>query len=90
MIKLIHDYVVGVTPTSYALYIDRHRVNKKGEAVYENIGYYGTLTGAINAAKNHCIRQRLDRDDVVTLVQALEIVKSSNEEFAKVLKEAMA
>ena len=43
MITLIHDLVIRVDKHNYTLMLDRHKQDKKGEPIYETLGYFGTL-----------------------------------------------
>ena len=88
MIKLIHDYVIDVSDKNYTLMLDKHKQDKKGNAVYETLGFYGRLNGAIQSAKEYCIRRQLT-EGIYTLDEALKIIKATSEEFSDLLTKAV-
>lgn len=87
MITLIHDCVVEVSQHNYTLMLDKHKQDKNGKPLYETLGYYHTLTGAVNGAKDYFIKKRLSID-TYTLDKAIEVIKQINKEFIDLLKEA--
>lgn len=89
MIKLIDDYVIKVDSNNYILCIDKHKLNKKGERVYENISYHSTLNGAIYACRNDIIKNQLATVDIMSLNQALNVIAKYNEEFENLLNKAI-
>lgn len=88
MIKLLRDYAIDVTKYGYNLMVDKHRVNKEGKPVYETLGYYTTLEQVVNACRDYIIKMKL-RDDVYSLKEALEIIKTCDLDFKKYLKEVL-
>lgn len=88
MINLIHDYVVDVDQHNYTLMRDKHKRNKKGNPIYETLGYYSSLEGAISAAKQCCIKTHLGKE-VYSLHEAIEIIRQVNKEFSDLLKEVL-
>lgn len=85
MVTLIHDCVVDVSQNNYTLMIDKHKQDKEGKPLYETLGYYHTLTGAVNGAKDYFIKKRLSAD-TYTLDKAIEVIKQVNKEFIDLLK----
>lgn len=85
MIKLIYDLVIVVDKYNYTLMLDKHKQDKKGNPIYVKLGYYGTLESAVSAARKYCIRKQLE-SDVCTLTDAIDIIKSTTEEFSRLLK----
>ena len=49
MIRVNDDYVIDVDSMCYTTKIDKHKTDKKGNPVYEVVGYYKDLDGAILA-----------------------------------------
>ena len=88
MINLIHDYVVDVDQLNYTLMRDKHKRNKKGIPIYETLGYYSSLEGAILAAKERCTKIYLGTG-THSLHEAIEIIKQVNKEFSDLLKEVL-
>ena len=85
MVTLIHDCVVEVSQNNYTLMLDKHKQDKEGKPLYEILGYYNTLTGAVNGAKDYFIKKRLSVN-TYTLDKAIEIIKQVNKEFIDLLK----
>ena len=88
MIKLIHNYVVDVSQYNYTLMIDKLKHNKDGKPVYETVGYYSSLSGAIVAAKENCIKRQFF-DSTVSLEEAVQTVNQISQEFSDLLKEVL-
>lgn len=89
MVRLVGNYVVDVDTYEYTLKIDKHKttVDKNGvtKNVYDCIGHYSSLEGAIKGAIKHMNRIKLS-EGVHTLECALKMIQQSNEEFADVLE----
>lgn len=88
MIKLKHDFVVDSNKNNYILMLDKHKEDEKGRAIYETLGYYSTLEGAIYGAKSILIRMRL-RSGVFELEQALEEIRKIHREWVDMLEDVM-
>ena len=88
MIDLIHDYFIDTDPRNYILKRRYVSKNKKGEMVQRStvIGYYLNIASAVNGAKEHYQREKLS-DDNFTLNEAIEVIKTLNAEFIKILSE---
>ena len=84
MITLIHDLVVDVSQNNYTLLLDKHKQDKNGKEVYETIGYYSNLKGAVCGARDYYTRKQLETD-VYTLDQAIKTIKEIGEEFLELL-----
>lgn len=84
MITLIHDLVIDVSLTNYALMVDKHKQDKKGNHLYDTLGYYANLERAIIGARDYYIRKCLS-EGVRTLDEAVEIVRQINTEFSDLL-----
>lgn len=85
MITLIYDLVIGVDTNNYTVMLDKHKCDKNGKPIYEKLGYYGTLAGAVDGARKYCIRKQLG-SEIHTLTDAIVIMKSITEEFSALLK----
>lgn len=88
MITLKYDLLVDVSQYNYTLMLDKHKQDKKGKPVYETLGYYNTLTGAVCGAKDYCIRKILG-SDVHSLTEAADEIARITDEFANLLREKM-
>ena len=85
MITLMHDLVIDVSQTNFTLMLDKHKTDKKGNALYETLGYYSHLDRAIRAAIDYHIKRCLS-ENTHTLEEAVERVRQVNEEFATLLE----
>ena len=88
MIRVNDDYVIDVDSMCYTTKIDKHKADKKGNPVYEVVGYYKDLDGAILAVVKSMNRKELS-EGVYELKEALEIIQASNEQFETLLKEVV-
>ena len=88
MIVLIYDLVIDVDTNNYTLLLNKHKQDKKGNSVYETIGYYGTFENAIEGARRYCIKKQLGLN-TKTLAEAIGVIKSITEEFSALLKEGV-
>ena len=88
MIRVNDDYVIDVDSMCYTTKIDKHKTDKKGNPVYEVVGYYKVLDGAILAVVKSMNRKELS-EGVYELKEALEIIQASNEQFETLLKEVV-
>lgn len=86
MITLIHDLVIDVSQNNYTLVVDKNKCDKNGNPIRETVGYFGTLEGAVQAAKNYCIRKKLEAD-TFTLAEAIKVIRECNKEFMDLLKD---
>lgn len=86
MITLIYDLVIDVDTNNYTLLLDKHKQDKKGNSIYETIGYYGTFENAVGGARKYCIKKKLG-SNTKTLAEAIEVIKTITEEFSTLLKE---
>ena len=88
MIRVNDDYVIDVDSMCYTTKIDKHKTDKKGNPVYEVVGYYKDLDGAILAVVKSMNRKELS-EGVHDLKSALGIIQASNEQFEKLLREVI-
>lgn len=88
MVTLIHDLVVDVSQGNYTLMLDRHKLDKKGNPVYETLGYYCTLAGAVKGARDYCVKKRLSEMDF-NLPKAIHEMNLVDSEFSDLLRKAI-
>lgn len=86
MIILTHDLVVNVSDYNYTLMLDKHTVDKNGKPVYDTLGYYTNLAGAVSGARDYCIKKRLG-DMVCDLRGAIDEMTKITNEFLNLLRE---
>lgn len=85
MITLIHDLVIDVSQNNCTLMVDKNKCDKNGNPIYETVGYYSSLEGAVQAGKNYCIRKKLEAG-TFTLTEAIKVIQECNKEFMDLLK----
>lgn len=88
MIRVNDNYVIDVDSMCYTAKIDKHKTDKKGNPVYEVVGYYKDLDGAVLAIVKSMNRSKLS-EGVHDLKTALGIIQASNEQFEKLLREVV-
>lgn len=88
MVILKHDLIVDVSQNNFTLMVDKRKLDKKGNPVYETLGYYNTLAGAVYGARDYCIRKSLS-DCAYDLPEAIKEIKRITAEFVELLQEKM-
>ena len=88
MVYLKHDLFIDVSQNNYTLMLDKHKLDKNGNAVYEPLGYFCTLAGAVHGARDYCIKKRLG-DVALELRGAIEEILRIDMEFYKMLRGEM-
>ena len=81
------DYQIEADSQSVNAYRIGVGVNKAGE-VFEThvlVGYYGTLEGAVEGCRKDAIRRHIEEDNVETLSEAVEEVRTITQHFNDVL-----
>lgn len=86
MIRVTDDFVIDVTVHGYNVMLDKHKVNKKGESVYETLGCHGNLKAALGSVLKHLNRMKLS-EGTHSLKEAIEIVTRNHELLQEILKE---
>ena len=86
MVTLIHDLVIDVSQNNYTLMVDKNKCDKKGNPIYETVGYYSSLEGAVQGAKNYYIRKKLEAD-TFTLTEAIKAIQECNKDFMDLIKD---
>lgn len=89
MVRVNKTYVIDVDENCYTVKIDKHKTDKKGKAVYEVCGYYGSLESALKGVIKSMNSKALS-EGVHTLEQAIKIVSANNSKFEDILKKALA
>lgn len=89
MVRVNEYYVIDVDERNYTVKLDKHKTDKKGNAVYDVCGYYGTIEGAIKGVINSMNSKSL-ADGIHTLEQALNIVATNNKQFEEMLEKVCA
>lgn len=82
MIELVNDLVIRVIKYNYVLMVDKHKVDKHGQPVYEIISYHGTLKAALNGALEYLNRKSLE-DGTFTLKEAIQKINENHDLMVK-------
>lgn len=85
MIKINDDYYIDVDRFGYTVKIDKHKTDKKGNGIFETVGYFSTIESAIKGVIDSMNVKQLS-DGVYSLKQALEIIKANNKQFTELLE----
>lgn len=88
MIRVNENYCIDVDDNCYTVKIDKHKENKKGNPVFEVVGYYGSLASAVKGVIESMNRRKLN-DGILTLEKAVEIVIENNNQFTEMLERAV-
>ena len=88
MIIVDKNYCIDVDKNCYTVKIDKHKTNKKGEKIYETVGYFTSLAGAIKGIINSMNKSKFN-EGVYTLEEAIKVIAESNEHFEKLLEKVM-
>lgn len=88
MIIVDKNYCIDVDKNCYTVKIDKHKKDKKGEKIYETVGYFTTLAGAIKGIINSMNKGKFN-EGTYTLEEAIKVIVESNEHFEKLLKKVM-
>ena len=89
MIRLSDNYFISVDEQNYALCWDYQRPDKKGNATYRPLGYFGSLKELLNYWTEYSVRKELSNTGEITLSDAVEIIKSCLEECRNVIESAV-
>ena len=88
MIRVNENYCIDVDDKCYTVKIDKHKVDKKGNPVYEIVGYFKNLENAIKGVIDSINKKKLQSD--YTLKEALTIIQESNRKFEELMKEVIS
>lgn len=88
MIKLVEDLVIQVTKYGYTLMLDRHKVDKSGEPVFDPISYHGNIKEAFNGAVKYLNRKKLS-GRTHTLAEAVKIIGENHQQLKELLDNAI-
>lgn len=86
MISITEDLKIDVDEGQYILCIDYHKIDKNGNYVFKNIGYYTSFVGVVRGAKDYLIKSKLKGKDI-SLTEAVEIVKTTIAEVDKIISQ---
>lgn len=68
-IHIIDNYFIEVDDRNFTLKVDTGRLNKKGEPIVNDIGYYSTVDAAVNKVIQLKV---LNENDELTLKEYIE------------------
>lgn len=88
MIIVNENYCIDVDKNCYTVKIDKHKTDKSGEKIYETVGYFTSLHGAIKGVINSMNKSKFN-ECTYTLEEAIKTVMDSNEHFEKILKKVV-
>lgn len=74
MINLIENLCIDADENQYTLKLNTNRLNKKGETIYKTLGYYSTISSALEGASVFLIRNKIQNNDM-TLKETLDEYK---------------
>lgn len=84
MIHLIDDYYVLINSTEYILSKNTHKLNAKGEEIYNNISYHSTLKNAIKSFVTNCFKDSVI-GDVIEFNEAISRLDDIYDKFKHLL-----
>lgn len=87
-IRINSDYVVDIDNYSYTAQQDLHKKMPDGTPMKKTIGYFSTLSGALNGILKQEAKNRLTGKDnpEVSLAQAVETIRNVHKEFAELFE----
>lgn len=88
MIIVNEKYCIDVDKNCYTVKIDKHKTDKNGEKIYETVGYFTSLAGAIKGIINSINKSKFN-EGTYTLEEAVKTVMESNEHFERLLEKVM-
>lgn len=94
MIKVYDDYIILVDDMSYTAAIDTHKTQtdkKSGEEkpVYNRIGYYSTIKGALKGIAKHDVNSKLETEEF-SISETLRKINEASDRIEEILKEVRA
>lgn len=83
MVELYDDYVITTDAYNYILQKRQIVQNGKtaGEERYKAVGYYNTFGGCLRRFHEELLKDRLGREEMMTLAQALDACHEVNKRF---------
>ena len=88
MIRVNDNYCIDVDSFGYTVKIDKHKTDKKGNGIFETVGYFSTIESAIKGVIKSMNLKQLS-DGVHSLKQALEIIQANNKQFVELLEKVV-
>lgn len=88
MIHLIDNYYAEPYPYGYVLLEDRGRFDKKGNPVYDSIGYCGDFKETLLLLKKKIIAKKLKKG-MHTIETAIQAINETDNELKKLLEETI-
>lgn len=86
MIRVNENYCIDVDEKCYTVKIDKHKTDKKGNPVYETVGYFSCLENAIRGVLVSMNKKQL-KDGEHSLKEALKLMQESNRKVYDLLQE---
>lgn len=87
MIHLIENYYAIPNNMGFTLAVDKNKTDKKGNKVYDTIGYCGSFEEVIFLLKRKAVDQRL-QNGLYELSEALMVIRATTEEIQSALMDA--
>ena len=88
MIRIDDNYVIEVENNCYTVIIDKHKIGKTGVPLYEVVGYFKDLEGAIKGILRSKVNKSFQGNEY-TLESALKLIAETHKEFELMLEKAM-
>lgn len=85
MIELLDNYVLDVDDHCYTLKQDTGKTRKTGEKIYRILGYFGNVTGALNALAKELAREK-HKQGSHSLNEAINAIKEANARVENLIK----
>lgn len=85
MIELLDNYVLDVDDHCYTLKQDTGKTDKRGNRVYKTLGYFGDITGALNALAKELAREK-HKHACTSLNEAVNAIRESNARVENLIK----
>lgn len=87
MVHLIENYYAIPNNMGFTLAVDKNKTDKKGNKVYDTIGYCGSFEEVIFLLKRKAVDQRL-QNGLYELSEALMVIRATTEEIQSALMDA--
>ena len=90
MIRINDDYVITTDENNFVLCKDMKRTRKEdGKPVYKSLGYYGTLSHALEGLAQRSCKEKISQDDEISLKEAIEAVRQEYERLSRDIRVAV-
>lgn len=84
-IRIDHKYIIEKDDYSYTVKEDKHKKDKEGRDIMENIAYYSNIEGAVEKVMRLRIEDR-NAEKEISLYEYITELKLENEKFKEILK----